>query len=165
MKKISVVLALAVGLTALLPALPAQAATQRKVYVQVSDWTYRHFPVTTAVNYVDYYSGVDLVLGKCRSGYKCIRIYGATLPNASWVAVTYLWPSGNATIKMSGRISYASYRQRRATLVHELAHAVGVYAHNRSCASVMYWNTHCPNGSLSGQYFDYRDKTILRSFR
>jgi hypothetical protein len=161
-------LAVALGLAgavALAPA-PAEAATPA-VYVEVvvaSTWS---APTRDAVNWVDYYTGSNMVLGSCRAGYKCI-IVRERLVSSSWAAVTYSaqgWFSSSDRVWIylnPQRRGYADWMQRRI-IAHEVAHANGVTWHALYCNSIMWRSLYCSNGSLPPWRFTDPMRTRLRA--
>jgi hypothetical protein len=144
--------------TVLVVAAPAEAATTRTVWVDVrvnSAW-----PVARAVSIVDSHTGTALRFGPCRPGVPCIVIReDASLPR-QWAAATYL---GSPTkIKLNPSRRTRPYYQRLHTLLHELAHARGVYTHNARCTSVMYYAMRCPDGRVAPNSFTYAERLTLR---
>ncbi len=158
MKTLGRLLAGAVGLCMALSGGVAHASGQRVVYVdsQIS----RVYSPVQAMNYVDYYSGVNLVWGKCRSGYGCVTIREGRLSNPYWVGVTNFRGNGRWEIKLAYRSRNMTWRQRHNLLIHELGHANGIYRHNPSCRSAMYFSTGC--ASLR---FDAADKRTLANYK
>jgi len=131
-----------VGLV-VIPATSANAVTR---YVYVEDHTGSKWPVTVAEPWVDYYTGSVMVYGKCRSGYKCIRVYEKTI-RSDWAAVTRSTTTG-FVIYINPQRAWWSYTRRLNLIKHELVHAMGYYTHWAYCNDLMYWHTNCPNGSL-----------------
>jgi hypothetical protein len=142
----------------LVVATPAEAATTRTVWVDVrvnSAW-----PVARAVSLVDRHTGTALRLGPCRSGVPCIVIREDRSLPRQWAGATYL---GTPTrIKLNPSRRTRPYAQRLHTLLHELAHARGVYTHNARCTSVMYYSMHCPNGRVAPNTFTAAERLALR---
>lgn len=163
MKKIFAGLA---GILLILSTTPsrADAAYQRKVYVQVSAYAASHWPVYSAVKYTDQFTGTDMVWGKCRANYKCIRVYGSSSMPSSWTGVTRFTGS-NVTIYLNPRYAHYSWTYRWIAVTHELGHANMIGLHNPSCYSVMYYSMYCPNGRLAGKYFTSADKRILGRYK
>jgi hypothetical protein len=141
----------------LVVATPAAAATTRIVWVDVrvnSVW-----PVARAVSMVDSHTGTALRLGPCRPGVPCIVVREDRNLPRQWAAVTYL---GSPTrIKLNTTRRTRPYSQRLHTLLHELAHARGVYTHNARCTSVMYYAMHCPSGRVAPNTFTYAERRTL----
>lgn len=159
MKRIIVMLCLLAGILAV-PS-PAQAAT-RVVYVD--SYTSRTWPVSASVNWVDYYTGSDMQWGRCRSGYKCIRIREKTI-RSSWAAVTYgdvTCRTCTVTIYLNPQRRWYGYYTKRSIIDHELGHANGVTWHSTSCISVMYYRVFCYNGSLPPRRFTAPQRDRLR---
>jgi hypothetical protein len=141
----------------LVTATPAEAATTRTVWVDVrvnSAW-----PVTRAVSIVDSHTGTALRLGPCRSGVPCIVIREDWNLPRQWAAATYL--GAPTKIKLNPSRRSRPYAQRLHTLLHELAHARGVYTHNPRCTSVMYYAMHCPDGRVAPNTFTAAERLTL----
>lgn len=140
---------------------PAAAAKTRNVWVDYrgvnSAW-----PVRKAAAFIDRYTGTTIRFGACKPNYNCIRITEqAKLGNPSWAAVTYV--GGRPTrIQLSAKRRTMSYTQRYDALVHELGHAFGIYSHNKSCASIMYYSLTCPNGRNSKLAFTAAERRTLK---
>lgn len=151
--KRAIVVAIVAALAIVGFAQPAQATAPR-TYVQVSVWDRFKSPVWNAHVWVDKYTRTDMVYGKCRSGYRCIRIYMDSF-RSDWAAVTNI--SGkNATIRINTRGSLVSrygYYGRLSAMKHELGHANGITWHNERCTSIMYWRMTCPNGAYPPSVF------------
>jgi hypothetical protein len=160
MKKL---LAAGVTLTAVLSlclvADPAWAAAPRTVWVDIH--VNGAWPVRQAAQYVDRYTGTTVRFGACRKGAPCVRIRENGKLPPSWAAVTYV--GANPTnIQLSSSRRGSSYTQRLDTVVHELGHAFGVYTHNKSCGSIMYYSLACPNGRNSTLAFSAAERATLR---
>lgn len=141
---------------------PGHAAA-RPVYVQTysvpSSW-----PVTSSVDWVDRYTGTNMIRGTCRSGYKCIKIRYKTINN-SWSAITYgdvTCRSCTITIYLNPKRSHYHYYTKRSIIDHELGHANGITWHNTRCTSRMYHRVFCPNGSRPPRVFTASEKARLR---
>jgi hypothetical protein len=145
--------------TSLTVASPAPAAAANTVWVDVhanSAW-----PVSRAVSIVDTYTGTKLRVGRCRSGVRCIVIREDRSLPWSWAAATY--PGHPVTkIKLNPSRRSSPYAQRLHTLLHELAHARGVYIHNGRCTSVMYHAMRCPDGRVAPNTFTAAERRTLR---
>jgi hypothetical protein len=150
-------LALAVP-AALVVATPAEAGTTRIVWVDVrvnSVW-----PVARAVSIVDSHTGTVMRLGPCRPGVPCIVVREDRNLPRQWAAATYL---GSPTrIRLNPTRRTRPYAQRLHTLLHELAHARGVYTHNARCTSVMYYAMRCPDGRVAPNTFTAAERLTLR---
>jgi hypothetical protein len=101
-------------------------------------------PLVAAAKYVDRYTKSRFVFGSCPTNATaafCIRVYQRSLPNPSWAALTD-WPTNQARIVFTpayyNRSSFNS-RLRYIGAVHELGHAMGIWWHNPSRKSVMYY--------------------------
>lgn len=136
---------------------PAQAATM--VYIEnhaASVW-----PVTTGLRYVDGFTSSTAVYARCRTGYRCIKIYEKTI-KSSWSAVTY---PGNPTtiIYLNPTRRGYSWTARRNIVVHELGHAYGIGYHSAYCTNIMWPNVKCPNGTYPTLRFTDPQRAILRT--
>lgn len=166
-KVINIASAVVFGLAAMVVyADDAQAYT--RVYVE--DHTSSYWPVNSSQNFVDQYTGSDIVYGTCQTSYKCVRVYekyysksysGWTcLPN-EWCKLTNDTKSYTRIYLNAYRRSY-SYNARRNITTHELGHAFGITYHSAYCTNVMYGSVFCSNGSLPSYRFTDPQKTILR---
>jgi hypothetical protein len=142
----------------LVVATPAEAATTRTVWVDVrvnSAW-----PVARAVSIVDTHTGTVMRLGPCRPAVPCIVVREDRNLPRNWAAATYL---GSPTrIKLNPFRRTRPYSQRLHTVLHELAHARGIYTHNARCTSVMYYAMHCPDGRVAPNTFTAGERLTLR---
>jgi hypothetical protein len=145
--------------TTLVSASPANAANSSTIWVDVrvsSVW-----PVTRAVSLVDSYTGTTMRYGSCRAGARCLVIREDRGLPWQWAAATY--PGSPVTrIKLNPSRRGSPYAQRLHTLLHELGHARGLYAHNSRCTSVMYYSMRCPNGNLAPNTFTSSERRTLR---
>jgi hypothetical protein len=138
---------------------PAWAAAPRTVWVDVR--ANGAWPVRQAAAYVDRYTGTTMRFGACRKGSPCVRIReNGDMPRL-WAAVTYVG-TNPTNIQLNPGRRRSSYTQRLDTIVHELGHAFGIYTHNSSCGSVMYYSLACPNGRDSTLNFSASERTTLR---
>src|SRR4051794_29122411 len=138
---------------------PAWAAAPRTVWVDAR--ANGAWPVRQAAAYVDRYTGTTMRFGACRRGSPCVRIRESWGLPPLWAAVTYVGTDPtNVLLNPSRRRS--SYTQRFDTIVHELGHAFGIYRHNSSCGSVMYYRLACPDGRDSTLNFSASERTMLR---
>jgi hypothetical protein len=151
---------LGVGSITVVDPAPAQAAAKRQV-VWVDVKVNQAWPVSRAVAFVDKYTGSVMRFGKCRAGARCIVIREDWHLPSLWAGVTYPG-SPRATIKLNPTRRKISWAQRYDTIVHELGHASGVYTHNSSCSSVMYFAVTCPNGHVPSVAFSKGEKATLR---
>ncbi len=118
-------------------------------------------PLRAAVSYVDRFTASRFVYGRCpadpRAGY-CIRVYQGTLANPTWAALTD-WQGSTARIVFANRYyNRASFGYRYLYLgaVHELGHTMGIWTHNPSTGSVMYY--YLPRAASQ---FDPADVAVL----
>lgn len=132
-----------------------------------SDW-----PVLNSVNWVDGYTGSDMVLASaCPAGAaRCIWIRNGRLSTSGtgWAS----WNSGFSRVtitidvqktktgKFKGKFGYYT---KRYLIDHELGHANGVRGHNRSCTSRMYENIRCPWGGVPPRTFTSAEQRLLRT--
>lgn len=159
----TVALALAMAVTT---AAPAQAATSRIVMVQVSGVP-SSWPVTSALDWVDQYTGSDMRYGACVTGRKCIVIRYATIRSA-WAAVTYgalsYYSSGNrVTIYLNPQRNGYSWTAKRRIIIHELGHANGLTYHSAYCSNIMWPGVKCNNGTYPPLRFTDWAKARLRA--
>jgi hypothetical protein len=124
---------------------PAEASAVRYVYVE--DHTGSAWPVTRVEPWVDQFTGSTMIYGRCRAGYKCIRVYERVVRN-EWAAVTRNATTATVTIYVNPQRNWYPYGWRFAILAHELVHANGFYWHTSYC-SLMYYAVKCPNGTVS----------------
>lgn len=149
-------------------AVPSNAeAAARPVYVDISGVP-SSWATHSAVDWVDQYTGTNMVYGKCHSGYKCIRLRYKTI-KSSWAAVTQWGAGGSITCKSCTltiylnpqRNGYSSTVKRRI-IEHELGHANGIGYESKVCTNVMYGRMFCSNGKLPSHRFTDPQKSILR---
>ena len=138
---------------------PAWAAAPRTVWVDVR--VNGAWPVRQAAGYVDRYTGTTIRFGACRTGVPCVRIRENGAMRRSWAAVTYVG-TNPTNIQLNTSRRGSTYTQRLDTVVHELGHAFGIYSHNKSCGSVMYYSLACPDGRNSTLAFSVAERATLR---
>jgi hypothetical protein len=121
-----------------------QFADHRVVYIESHLPSNTRVPLRAAAAYVDKYTRSRFVFGTCPANQwkaYCIRVYQHTLSNQSWAALTD-WPTNRARIVFTptyyNRSSFTA-RWRYIGAVHELGHAMGIWWHNPSRKSVMYY--------------------------
>jgi hypothetical protein len=120
--------------------------------------------VSSAVRFVDGYTGSRLRFGKCHTGAECIVIREKWNMNSRVAGLTYVGGGPTTTIHLNGTKRWMSLGQRRNTMIHELGHARGIYTHDHRCISVMYESTNCNRGSgrVAPRVFTAAEKKILR---
>lgn len=120
------------------------------------------WPVWAGAEYTDQYTGSHFVLGTCRTGYRCVKVYEKEI-HSYWVAVTQYphWPNVDlVTIYVNPADDGYSYSKKEHTVAHEFGHAMGLYYHSKYCSNIMYSNLTC-NGHLAGWSFSSYAKNIL----
>jgi hypothetical protein len=132
---------------------PPVPVAKRKVYVisSLSGW-----PVSSAMSYVDRYTGSDWVMSKtCPAGaYRCIFVKKDNRLSAPTIAATYCYSCSRVTIKVD--TAYASHQgirssaRKKYVLAHEFGHAAGIKQHSRTCRNLMYARTGCWSLRVSG---------------
>jgi hypothetical protein len=147
---------LAVAAAVLVPAGSAQAATR---YVYVEDHTGWAWPVTKAEPWVDQFTGSVMIYGRCRSGYKCIRVYERTI-RSDWAAVTRNATTMAPVIYVNPQRNWYPYSWRFHILAHELAHANGFLWHTSYC-SLMYYAMRCPDGRYAVMWVSPYIRAVL----
>jgi hypothetical protein len=156
----------AAGAAAAAAATTATRAARQTPTVWVDAKVSRRWHVGSAVAFVDRYTGTKLRLGKCHTGAECIRIREKWNMDGGVAGLTYVGGSPTTTIHLNARNrDWMTWGQRYNTVIHELGHARGVYAHDRRCNSVMYSSTNCNKGTgrLTPRTFTAAEKKILRN--
>ena len=157
------------GRTALVPrdltgqadAFFAQFAQHTTVVVESHLPRRSRVPLRSALSYVDRFTASRFVYGSCPAdpaAAYCIRVYQGGLANPAWAALTD-WQGTSARIVFATRYYDRRgfpYRYRYVGAVHELGHAMGIWAHNPSAASAMYY--YLPR---AGSTFDAGDVAVL----
>ncbi|BEL04162.1 hypothetical protein Q0Z83_023530 [Actinoplanes sichuanensis] len=114
----------------------------------------------SSIAFVDRYTTSDMRLGRCRTGYRCIRIVesNATRGHGAWTS----WTDGRRTseIRLSATLARKSWHTRRSILDHELGHANGA-RHNTKCTSRMWPDYRCGNGRLPARTFTKVERQAL----
>lgn len=114
----------------------------------------------SSVKFVDRYTGSDMRLGKCRKGYRCIRIVAsnATHGHGAWTS----WSRARKTseIRLSSSLSQKGWHTRRSIIDHELGHANGA-EHNSKCTSLMWPHYTCRNGRIPPRTFTKAEREKL----
>ena len=121
--------------------------------------------VTSAVKFVDRYTGTRMRLGTCHKGAECIVIREKWNMDGNVAGMTYLNGTPTTKIHLNARNrGWMSWGQRYNTVIHELGHARGILTHDRRCNSVMYESTNCNRGSgrVAPRTFTAAEKSILR---
>jgi hypothetical protein len=113
-----------------------------------------------SVSFVDRYTGSDMRMGKCRTGYRCIRVVesSATHGYAAWTS----WTRARkiSEIRLSPTLARKGWYTRRSIIDHELGHANGV-GHNAKCTSRMWPHYRCRNGLLPPRTFTKVERAKL----
>lgn len=121
------------------PATAAVAVTEI-VYVDPSGadphW---YWQIRDALATVDPYTGSQMVVGKCISGYRCIHIKEAV---SQWAAFTDFPNPWFARIYLNPSSLNQPYWWEKRLVRHELGHAHGL-GHAPNCDSVMNTNITC----------------------
>lgn len=132
---------------------PAQAA-QPYVIVQEGMTLTWDSALRTAIADLNRHTGrTNMKIGQCDSGHRCIIVRFGTPSTAGRVGEC--GPSCGPTRHISTitiRKTWPGWNRagaQKRLLIHELAHAHDVDAHNRSCTSVMYRNVYCKPGKLN----------------
>ena len=138
------------------------AATAPTVWVDTRVSSVWH--VTSAVRFVDRFTGTRLRLGKCHKGADCVVIREKWNMDRNVAGLTYVGGGPTTTIHLNGWKRGMSWGQRYNTIIHELGHARGIYTHDRRCDSVMYESTNCNHGTgrVAPRTFTAAEKSILR---
>ncbi|WP_157751365.1 hypothetical protein [Actinoplanes derwentensis] len=114
----------------------------------------------SSISFVDRYTGSDMRLGRCRTGYRCIRVVesNATQGYGAWTS----WTFGRKTskIRLSGALSRKGWYTRRSIIDHELGHANGA-PHNSRCTSRMWPDDRCRNNRLPARTFTKAERVKL----
>jgi len=166
-----------VALTAILaaaltpPAVPALAATgiewtgssslsSKIVYVEEHVDSRFDSALRQSVSFVDRYTGSDMRFGKCRPGYRCIRVVqsNATHGHGAWTS----WTRARkvSEIRLSPALARQGWYTRRSIIDHELGHANGA-GHNAKCTSRMWPHYRCRNGLLPPRTFTKAERAKL----
>lgn len=159
-KLVAGVAALAVALAVFVVPSTAQAAA-RPAYVEISAWALRNYDADWAVDQMDRYIGSDLRRGKCRSGYKCVKIFGSDSIGRSSVAETWYWNTDRVQIRLGSKGLQYGWYIRHSVVMHEMAHAFGVNRHNTSCNYLMYYAVTCPSGRHVYRNLSASERSIL----
>lgn len=106
------------------------------------------------------------IVRACAAGHYCIHVrYGnpdAHVPKGYYAIATTTYQTGGAVITINRHLSLTASAKRRM-YEHELGHALGIYAHNPKCTSVMYFSLTCTkHGHLSPERFTPAERAILR---
>ena len=116
-----------------------------KVYVV--DHTSSRWPVRSVAERVDNHSPLNLVRTKrCPKGAQCIHVRIGSLPDEQWGLTSVAWDVNSkdiveADITLNPKVGKSlTLRQRKATICHELMHAVGVLDHRHTEKSCLYDN-------------------------
>lgn len=125
---------------------------KRKVYV-VS--TLKGWPVSSAMAYVDTYTGSDWVMARsCPArAYRCIFVKRDDGLSAPTIAATYCAGCSRVTIKVDAsyakRKGITSSRKQKFVLAHEFTHAAGMHQHSGTYCNLMNARTGCWSFSLN----------------
>lgn len=116
--------------------------SKKKVYVisqGLSGW-----PVASAANWLDRYTGSDWVNAKScpRNAYRCVWVKKDTSLRAPVIAATYGYNTSRVVIKVdtayAAKKGIKSQAKRKYVIAHELGHAGFLRAHNGSRKNLMY---------------------------
>ncbi|HWS35851.1 MAG TPA: hypothetical protein VN408_24310 [Actinoplanes sp.] len=114
----------------------------------------------SSIAFVDRYTGSDMRLGRCRAGYRCIRVVesNATRGHGGWTA----WTAGRKTseIRLSATLARKRWHTRRSIIDHELGHANGA-GHNARCTSRMWHDYRCRDNRLPARTFTKSERLAL----
>ncbi len=114
----------------------------------------------SAIPFVDRYTGSDMRLGKCRKGYRCIRVVesNATHGHGAWTS----WTRARRTseIRLSSSVARKGWYTRRFVIEHELGHANGA-GHNPRCTSRMWHRYTCADGRIPPRNFTADERAKL----
>lgn len=132
----------------------------RVVYVEEHVGRRFDSALRSSIPFVDRYTGSDMRLGKCRRGYRCIRVVesNATRGHGAWTS----WTRARATteIRLSSSLARKGWHTRRLIIDHELGHANGA-AHNATCSSLMWPRYTCRSGRLPPRVFTTIERAKL----
>jgi hypothetical protein len=113
-----------------------------------------------SVSFVDRYTGSDMRFGKCRTGYRCIRVVesNATRGHGAWTS----WTRARkvSEIRLSSTLARKGWHTRRSIIDHELGHANGA-GHSATCTSRMWPHYRCRNGLLPPRTFSKAERAKL----
>ncbi|SFF98093.1 hypothetical protein SAMN05421541_1385 [Actinoplanes philippinensis] len=114
----------------------------------------------SSIAFVDRYTGSDMRLGRCRTGYRCIRVVqsNATNGHGAWTSWTY--GRKNSEIRLSATLARKNWYTRRSIIDHELGHANGA-RHNSRCTSRMWPDYRCRNKRLPARTFTTAERSAL----
>lgn len=167
--RVAIAAAVAASLTLLAAPPPAAAGIEwtgssslssKVVYVEEHVGARFDSALRGSVAFVDRYTGSDMRLGKCRKGYRCIRVVqsNATRGHGAWTS----WTRARATteIRLSSSLARKGWHTRRLIIDHELGHANGA-AHNATCNSLMWPRYTCRSGRLPPRLFTTRERAKL----
>jgi hypothetical protein len=114
----------------------------------------------SSVAWVDRATGSTMRLGRCRPGYRCIRVIqsNATRGHGAYTS----WTTGRkvSTIRLSSALGRKSWYARRAVIDHELGHANGA-GHNARCTSRMWRFSTCRDGRIPPRAFTKAERAKL----
>jgi len=167
--RVAIAAALAATLTLLAAPPPAAAGIEwtgssslssKVVYVEEHVGARFDSALRGSVAFVDRYTGSDMRLGKCRKGYRCIRVIqsNATRGHGAWTS----WTRARkvSVIRLSSTLAGKGWHTRRSIIDHELGHANGV-GHNAKCTSRMWPHYRCRNGILPPRTFTKAERAKL----
>lgn len=125
------------------------------------------WPVSSAVSFVDRYTGTDwVIVKKCpKDAWRCITVKTGAVKGGKYGAIGRTeWNSVRATIvidvKDASRSGQFGPKTKRWLLVHELGHSAYLY-HRTACKTAMYEFRRCSGGSVPPVKFDAKQKKIL----
>lgn len=135
------------------------------------------WPVSSAVNDVDYWMGSDMVMvSKCTLVNDCLEIKKGAVngsPRGRFNGCKYIYkslsdknPRRHCTITIDTRDANSNKKFNAATkrwlLRHEIGHFAGL-KHQSKCVSNMFDLVHCSNGKLAPNKWTTSEKKTMRS--
>lgn len=114
----------------------------------------------SAVAFVDRYTGSDMRIGKCRKGYRCIRVVVSKATNGHGAWTSWTKAREVSEIRLSPALARKGWYTRRSIIDHELGHANGA-EHNAKCTSRMWANYTCRNKRLPPRTFTTAERAKL----
>jgi hypothetical protein len=139
---------------------PPRLSGSSIVYVEERVGSRFDSALRSSIAFVDRYTGSDMRLGRCRTGFRCIRVVesNATRGYGGWTS----WTPRRATseIRLSATLARKSWHTRRSIIDHELGHANGA-RHNPRCTSRMWPDYRCRNGRLPPRTFTKAERLVL----
>jgi hypothetical protein len=143
------------------PARTARLLSSKVVYVEEHVGARYDSALRSALPFVDRYTGSAMRFGKCRSGYRCIRVIqsNATHGHGAWTTSTN--SRRTSTIRLSSALGRRNWSTRRSIIAHELGHANGITGHNARCTSLMWSDYTCRGRRLPPRTFTPAERAKL----